>query len=660
MAPAKKISTKPFLAKLNKNTADVLKSLSVAEVAKLIQELNVAYYNTGAPLVSDAIYDVIRDHLRSIDPDHPVLKEVGAGIAVGDNRKEKLPFYMGSLDKIKNDDPKALAGFKKKYPGSVMVSDKLDGVSCLVHYNAGVIKLFSRGDGKIGQNITNIIPYIKGIPGKTYFEKVEKEGIPIAVRGELIIAKDDWKKIADKGANARNTVSGAINAKTPDMDVLKHIQFVAYELINPDNHTPEAQIKDMKCLGFNIVHHELVKDKDLSEETLSKILVRRRENSPFEIDGIVVFHNESAHKRSIGDNPDYAFAFKSFQTMERAETTVTGVEWNISKDGLLKPTVIFSPVALDGVTIQKATGFNAKFIADNKIGPGARIIIIRSGQVIPYVKEVIAPAPDAHMPDIPYEWNATGVDAVVKTTGEAADAVAIKTLEYFFSKVDVPGLGPANVKKLYEAGYKRPRDIFEASAAELTKLEGFKEKSAVKLAEALKTRRATLEEDCVLLMDASNTMGRGMGTKKIEMIVAHIGPKILSERYVPSVTELVSIKGIEQKTAELFIENLPKCFKFLEDNGFASCLRAPAAAPAQSPAKQDNKLAHLNVVFTGVRSKEAEAVIVKYGGKVSSGVSKHTTLVVAKDPDGSSNTLVKARELGVKIISLEDFVEWYM
>jgi len=436
------------------------------------------------------------------------------------------------------------------------------------------------------------------------------------------------------------------------------VQFVAYEMIQPDGLVPEEQMKEMKCAGFYVAHNQIVKQKDLTEENLSKVLLSRRAESAFEIDGIVVFHNEMAHKRSVGENPDYAFAFKSFQTMERAETTVIGVEWNISKDGFLKPTVLFSPVALDGVTIQKATGFNAKFINENKIGPGARIIVIRSGQVIPYVKEVVEPATAgvAQMPDMPYKWNETGVDAMVEVATENA-TVALKSLEYFFSKIDVTGLGPANVKKLYEAGYKRPRDIFEADVSDITKLEGFKEKSAQKLVDALRTRKSTLVSDCVLLMDASNVMGRGMGTKKIELIISHIGSKILTERYIPSVTELTAIKGIEKKTAELFVENLPNCFKFMEENGFVECMKAQnATAAGAAPAIVSDKLAHLNVVFTGVRSKEAEAMITENGGKVSSGVSKQTTLVIAKDPSGDSNTLVKARDLGVKIVSLDQFM----
>lgn len=668
MAPPKKLATKAFITKMTKDTSSILANMDKNDVAKLIQEANYAYYNTDKPLFSDTMYDLIREHLKAIDPNHPVLKEVGAGVAVGDNRKEKLPYYMGSLDKIKNEDVDALTKFKSKYPSSYVVSDKLDGNSALLVIKDGIVKLYSRGDGKIGQNITSIIPHIKGIPTGLKTDKT------IAVRGELIISREDFLKVAHKGANARNMVAGVINAKLPDLEVLSYVQFVAYELIYPDDLSMEKQLKQIKCMGLKAVYHEVVTEKQLTESYLSDVLVGRRKSSPYEVDGIVVFHNMT-HKRSDGTNPDYAFAFKSIQTMEQGEVTVSHVEWNISKDGYIIPVVIFTPIALNGVTIQRANGFNGKFIKDNKIGPGSRIVIMRRGDVIPFIEKVLGPAEsgEAQMPDIPYDWSSTGVDIIAK--GEMAEAsVALKNLEYFFDKIDVKGLSSGNVKKLFDSGLKTPKAIFDASMDDLKKVDGFKDKMAQKVFDALKERRVTLNTECVLLMDASNTMGRGMGSKKIELILGNI-PKILTERYVPTVNELVSIKGIEQKTAQLFVTNLPKTFKWFEDNGFGCLSKAPGAmsnvaspknmaSPSQSPSPSliigapkllSCKMAQEQIVFTGIRNKEVEAYIIANGGKIASTVSKNTTLVVAKDPNGSSNSIVKAKELGIKVMSFEEF-----
>jgi len=659
MVKSKKIATKKFLKELAKDANGVLKGMDNSEIAQLIQEANHAYYNTKTALMSDAIYDVVVDYLKTVDKNNPVLKEVGAGIAKDDKRKEKLPFYMGSLDKIKGDVSK----FVKQFPGKYVVSDKLDGNSALVYVDdAGIMKIYSRGNGTEGQNITHISKYIQKLPSK--LEKHVK-GQRLAVRGELIISKEDFEKVKHKGANARNMVAGAINAKLPDLEILGCVQFIGYEMMYPEGLTMSEQIEKMKCMGFSVVHNRAIEVTNMKEETLSSILVERRHKSPFEIDGIVVFHDGVAHKRKVGENPDYAFAFKSVQTLDKAETTVTRVEWNMSKDGYMIPVVNFTPVSLEGVVIQRASAFNAKYIHDHKLGPGSRIVIMRSGFVIPYIAEVLSVSEtgEPQMPDVDYKWSVTGVDIIVSKEVGSSEMI-FKNLEYFFNKIDVKGLSSGTLKKLFEAGYKTVKAVFEITVDEIKKIDGFKDKSAGKLYESLQTRRNELlkggKNTCTLLLDASNTLGRGIGGKKLELVLEHI-PKMIVERYIPSISELVAIKGIEKKTAEILVGNLNDAYKFLDENGFGMCFVDNTSSPVKqtvSPGKM--KLVDEVVVFTGVRSKDAEAFIEANGGKVASGVSKKTTLLIAKDPNGSSNSIVKAREFDVKIISLDDFVKKYM
>jgi len=633
--------SKPFLKKLSANPESVLKTLKNEDIAKIIQEANYHYCNTSTPILTDKVYDIVFDHLKQIDPNHPVLKQVGSCVAVHDMRKEKLPYYMGSLDKIKNNDPVGLDKFKQKYPGNYVISDKLDGNSALLVVDDNGVKLYTRGDGKVGQNITGILNYIKGIPTKLK---------NMAVRGELIISREDFEKVKHKGANARNMVAGVINAKIPDMEILQLVQFMAYEQIHPDTYSIDQQLKNLKCAGFRTVYHQIV--SDFTESSLSEILVDRRKNSPFEVDGIVLFH-VSLHKRKTGDNPDYAFAFKSLQTMEKVDVIVSEVEWNITKDGYMIPVIKFPPVPLNGVTIQRSHGFNGKYIKDNKIGPGSRLTIMRSGDVIPYVSEVLSPATSGsgQMPDITYGWSASGVDIVAKGD-EAISQTKLKSLEYFFDKIDVKGVSAGNIKKLFDSGLTSVKAIFEASIDDLKRVEGFKEKMAQKVFDALKERYVTLENNCVLLMDASNMLGRGMGSKKIELIVNSF-PNILSERYIPTIGELTNIKGIEKKSASQFIDNLPACFKFLDENGFVCKSKSKEKSA-------DKSLAGMNVVFTGIRNKEIEQFIVSNGGKVSSSVSKNTTLVIAKDPSATSGSITKATDLGINVISVGDFQKKYM
>jgi NAD-dependent DNA ligase len=201
------------------------------------------YYNTGTPLIDDELYDEMKEYLKSIDKKNPYFKRVGADV----DNKVKLPFYLGSQDKIK-DDPKILNKWISKYndPKSYIISEKLDGISCLITYIKGEIKIYTRGDGYYGQDITYIKDYINGI----LTTKIQKKDI--VVRGELIISKDNWELVKEHGSNARNLVAGLINSKILKKDLLRYVDFVVYEVIDEKN--------SLKNLKFNVVKHTEVSD----------------------------------------------------------------------------------------------------------------------------------------------------------------------------------------------------------------------------------------------------------------------------------------------------------------------------------------------------------------------------------------------------------------
>jgi NAD-dependent DNA ligase len=637
--------TVSFINRLKKTPIDVLKELSEDEIASLIQHANHSYYNSDTPVFSDNLYDMIRDHLSSLNPQHPILKNVGSVTEGG--KKQELPYFMGSLDKIKSDE-KAVENFKREHPGTYIVSDKLDGNSAMIFYKEGEMLLFSRGNGEVGQNISHLIPFVQNIPcirGKA----------EVTVRGELIISKADFEKVKHKGANPRNMVSGLVNAKVPDLEIVKLTQFVAYELIVPKLE-PEKQMGYMREIGYKVVDSRVLKEKELTVTNLSDVLVKRRSDSEFDIDGIVVFHN-AVHKR-IKKNPTYAFAFKSILTMQQAEVIITSVEWNLSKDGYLIPVVNFHPIALAGVMIKRAHGFNGKFIKDNNIGPGSKIIIIRSGDVIPYIKEVITPSEtgEPQMPDTNYVWTKTGVDITVDSSTET-DELRMKKLVYFFDKIDVKGLSSGNVKKMYDAGLTTVKQIMFATKEDLLKVDGFKTKMAEKIVSALSERIADL--DCIKVMDASNILGRGIGSKKIEMILTEL-PNILSNRHVPTMDELLTIKGIEKTTAKQFITNIPNYFSFVDENDLKCKFNGNDIVGQDHDVVISKMTAHMSgmkFVFTGFRNEKLEKYIKSQGGSVSTSVSKSTTAVVRKDSnDKDSSKVKKAEELNVPVIDLADFI----
>lgn len=632
--------TKKFLDRLKRDTLGVLGELTEDQVAQVIQKANYEYYHgESGPVMTDAIFDMVKDYLEGLNPRHPILRAVGAAVTEG--KKVTLPYFMGSLDKIKLEAGSgALDRFKAAYGGSYLLSDKLDG-------NSGMLadgRLYTRGDGTVGQDISHLLPFVRGIPADISLE--------VAVRGELILSRADFEAVKDQGANARNMVAGILNAKTPDLALAQRVRFVAYELVAP-RVTPEEQFRRLANMGFEVVHHRRLTAAELTPDALSAMLEARRRNSPFECDGIVVYHN-AVHPPNTEPTPKHAFAFKAVATMDRAEVTVSRVQWNLSKDGHYKPVVIFNPVKLAGVTVQKATGFNGKFIADNKIGPGARIVVMRSGDVIPYILETLegAAAGEGQMPEGAYRWNATRVDivAVAEEDDDVALELAKKNLIHFFEKIDLPGISKGTVTKLWDAGYTTVAEIFALTPADMRGVEGFQEKLAAKVHAALQEGKASL--DTLKVMEASNTLGRGFAGKKLALITAAI-PDILTAQRVPSAAELVAIKGIEAKTAEAFRANLPNFFQFLRDNGLEGALTAP---PDNPEPLAHATLAETVAVFTGVRDKAVETFVEARGGRVGSGVNSKTTVLVVKELGGkATGKLATAKEMGIPVMTMDKF-----
>jgi NAD-dependent DNA ligase len=639
---------------LTENPLPFLETQTTEQIASLLRKAAAEYYK-GAPVITDDIFDIARNYLATRDPTNPALQEIGAA-APGD--KVKLPFWMGSLDKIR-EDPAALEKWKTRFPGKVVVSDKLDGNSALLVYSAdGRIHMYSRGDGFQGQDISHIIPFIQGVP-----KYADIPFTTFAVRGELIISKENWKT-KGKGANARNAAAGVMHSKHPDKTLASIVEFVAYEQLAP-RASEEEGLETMKGAGFTPVWHRVVKTTDLTMENLSKLLMARRAESPFEIDGIVIFHN-AEHNQVAGKNPSYAFAFKSILTHEEAEVIVTEVEWNPSKDGYLKPLVHFPPVTLAGASIQKATGFNAQFIETNKIGPGSRLIIIRSGDVIPHIHKILSVAASGgpSLPDqskMPWEWNATHVDAVLKDVG-AAEEVVVKRMAYFADKLEMKGVGEGIMKRMYDGGIDSIPKMLKATEADLVRLEGFQAKSAAKVVKEI--RDALARADCLTFMHASNLFGRTIGSTKLKVIITAF-PRILEGAAgQPTEAQVAGISGIGPVTARQFLDSLPDFFAFMEEIGIPcrpSATRSVTVAAATKATPLNAKsLVGVSVVFTGVRDKDLEAQIEVRGGKVSTSVSGKTSVVVAKNPEDLTGKVKAAKDLGIPVVSLETFKTNYL
>lgn len=617
-----------------------LETLTQTQLESIILECNKAFHGDKIPLLNDMQYDILLDFVTAKYPKNKVLEKIGTPV---EKNKIKLPYEMASMDKIKPDTD-ALDKWKQKYSGPYLLSCKLDGVSGLYSTEGSIPKLYTRGDGKIGQDVTHLIPYLK-LPIDT----------GITVRGEFIMSKSVFsKKYATKYANIRNLVAGIVNRITYDEKV-EDLEFVCYEEIVPVM-KPSEQMKNLQSTGFKTVTHKL--EKNINNELLSEYLVNMRKNYDYEIDGIIVA-DDKIYPRKSG-NPAHAFAFKMVLSDQIAEAKVVNVIWTPSKDGYLKPRVQIEPINLGGVTIEYATGFNAIFIVENMIGIGALIQIIRSGDVIPYIKSVTIPASEPMMPSIPYIWNETGVDIMLEDPSSDSTVIE-KNITYFFQKIGVDGVGKGNITRIIEAGYDTIPKIVHMKKSDFLKVEGFKDKLATKIYEGI---RESLEKaSLITLMSASNIFGRGISEKKIEPILDTF-PDILTSNatYSEKMDKIITVKGIAEKTAEAFVQNINTFLEFMNEIGLGYKLIQQKTTSKKDVVVEKDET-HLlykkSIVMTGTRDETVKKLLEDSGAILSNTVSKNTFAVIAKTKDDQTVKAKEARKLGIIILTPDEFIKTY-
>ena len=601
------------------------------------------YYNTGKSSgLNDWRYDEIKETLRIRDPQYTI--PTGAKIRDNENRVE-LPLWLGSMNKFKPEDDKAIIKWltSNKAPEYV-IEDKLDGISCLLIAKNGTVKIYTRGDGIVGADISYLIKYLKNIP-----KKIKDD---LAVRGELIMKNRVFKKKYENDyANPRNMVTGLIGSKTVK-EGIQYIEFVAYELITVGTTIkPSEQLEYLDKLGFTTVWREIV--TCFSIDSLMETVVRSKEISTYEIDGIIVQPN-SCYERNTSGNPQYAFAFKMRLADNLISAKVLGVEWNVSKWGVLKPRVEIEPVQLGGVTISWATGFNAKFIVEKSIGVGAIIEITRSGDVIPYIVRVVKNAKEPDMPTIPYTWNETGVDI---QTNEYEDEMVVKRIASFFAEVGIKHVGEKNVQKMYESGYDTLLKIIMASKNDFEKVPGFGKKMAERSWDNIHNGLKDLSMNLVL--GASGVFGIGIGTKKITTLMNDF-PDLLdvcgTMKKEDILERIIKVDGFSYITAKKVVDNLVDAKKFIVD------IRQFATFKEKSvPQGVCCDLDNMKIVLSGFRDKKLEEDIVARGGKVITTVSKQTSILVVASIDAEpSGKAAKAKEFGVQIVEVKDFVDRFI
>ena len=633
-----------------KNGISFLDSLNEEELTTLLSFANTQYHNDNS-VMTDNEYDIIENYMKVKYPENQYLKQIGAPLT---KNKVKLPYFMGSMDKIK-PDTNALQLWKSKFKGpNYVLSCKLDGVSGLYTTETQTPKLYTRGDGTYGQDVSHLIPYLN-------LPKTPN----VVIRGEFIISKAIFEeKYKDQFANPRNMVAGLVNQKSSNLNekVLKDISFIAYELIKPEA-KPSWQLHILKeKIKVNVVHHFIIeKPSRLTNELLSEILISCRKEYPYEIDGIIV-SDDAIYSHNLCGNPEHSVAFKMVLTEQIAEAKVVDVIWTPSKDGYLKPRVQIEPIQLGGVQIEYATGFNGKFIEDNKIGVGALIELVRSGDVIPHIRKIITPATQPKMPSqttTPYKWSPNHVD-IILTEIQSNEDVIEKNITGFFKGIQVDGLSSGNISRIVESGFNNIPKILNMTIVDLLKVEGFKEKTATKLYEGIKMK--TQEATLITIMAASNIFGRGFNNKKLELILESYPDVILSnESTETKIQKVESIKGMARKTAQAFVERIPAFLEFLSSTKLEyKLVKTPEENDLLNKIiNTEHPLYNKTIVLTGFRDQELQEQLKNLGAKQTSSISKNTFILLVKDKQDETSKVQDAKKLNISIMTKEEFKDMY-
>ena len=598
-------------------------------------------YRLGNPIISDKEYDLLVEELSMLSPNDELLSKVGHIIS-DESRKAKLPIEMASMNKIKSmddiNDWCRLKGISKNEV--VIITPKFDGLSLCV--NELTEDAFTRGNGEYGQKSNE---HYKLIGNKLYEDTDDLMG-PIAFTftyGEVMMSKSTFmKKYSSDFANPRNLVAGLLNSKEATQS-LKDCNYIKYGAIPFDGFKDEFKTKEDILNYLNQNQKEEVRNfkckiSELTEDILIELFHNWSIN--YEIDGLIIEINDLSLQDKLGretssNNPVWARAFKHPSFEQSAETEVIGISWNISKQGLLKPILHISPVKLDGVTVSNVTGNNARFVKDMGLGIGAKVVVKRSGMVIPIIADVLETVEFVQptVEGVELDWNENGIELITLT--ETDDQKLKKNIS-FFEILEADNVSEGVITQLWDAGYKTISDILNLTTSDLEKIDRFGKRKAKIVYDSI--QKSVTNVQLSKLQHATGIF-KNMGSKKL----------LLLESFTtkPTIEQVLGIEGIGDVLAKEYINKYDQFFDFIKDLP-VTIVEKVEVDPV------GNDLVDMVVVYTGIRDKISEELIVSRGGKISSSVSKNTTHLICKDTNSGSSKLEKAKSIGVKIMTLDD------
>jgi DNA ligase (NAD+) len=599
----------------------------IEQLKEQIIKANEAY-RTGNSIISDSEYDKLVEELSLLSPDDELLTKVGHTVS-DESRKSKLPIEMASMNKIKsiddiNDWSRLKNISKSEY---VVVTPKFDGLSLCV--NESTNEAWTRGDGQFGQKSDLHYTFIKNKLQSVdnYFSYTY---------GEVMMSKKTFtEKYSSEFANPRNLVAGLLNSKEPSK-ILTDCEYIKYGAVCVKDFTTKEEILNELNLGQQIkVQYHICQVSDLTEELLIDLF--HKFSTEYEIDGLIIELNDLNLQEKLGretssNNPVWARAFKHSSFEQSAETEIVGISWNISKQGYLKPTLHVKPIKLDGVTVSNVTGNNARFVKDLGIGVGAKVVVKRSGMVIPIISDVITPV-EFQMPDVEnIDWNENGVELMTLTE---TDEQKLKKIVAFFEILEADNVSEGVITQLWDAGYKTIKDILNLTISDLEKIDRFGKRKAQIVFNSIKKSVTGVQ---LSKLQHATGIFKGLGSKKLALL----------EQFTtkPTLEQVMSIEGFAEISAKSYIDSYDEYYDFVRDLPITIEEKVKTVAVSSD-------LEGKQFVFTGVRRPDLESSIESRGGKIGSGVSKNTTYLVMKSVGSGSSKEKKAIQLGVEVITVE-------